>query len=97
MFSLRLTVYLSGHGTLNVPADAAILHHYRVCEFGGNDCIKTASTIDTTAFRYKDRLIEAVKGRYNSLKDSCQLYELPSPPRRVFTGLMKLFNGETQR
>lgn len=82
---------------MNVPADAAILHHYRVCEFGGNDCIKTASTVDTTAFRYKERLIKAVKDRFNSLKVTCQLYDLPSPPRHVFTGLMKLFNGEIQR
>lgn len=43
--------FVPGHGTLNVPADAAILHHYRICEFGGDDCIKTASVVDTTAYR----------------------------------------------
>ncbi|CAA9996492.1 unnamed protein product [Nesidiocoris tenuis] len=43
--------FVPGHGTLNVPADAAILNHYRVCEFGGDDCVKTASVIDRTAFR----------------------------------------------
>jgi len=26
--------------TLNVPASYGFLHHYRVCEFGGDDCVK---------------------------------------------------------
>lgn len=46
-------IFLSFSGTLNVPVDAAILHHYRICEFGGNDCIKTSSVVDRTAYRYR--------------------------------------------
>ncbi|XP_023321421.1 uncharacterized protein LOC111696112 [Eurytemora carolleeae] len=35
------------HGrTLNVPTSTGFLHHYRVCEFGGNDCIKNAHVED---------------------------------------------------
>lgn len=83
---------------MNVPPDAAILHHYRVCEFGGNDCVKTASTVDMTAFRYRNRLVSAVRGLYNTLKSPCGLYELPPPPKKVYTGLMKkLFSVETRR
>ncbi|PSN34263.1 hypothetical protein C0J52_18765 [Blattella germanica] len=68
-----------GHGTLNVPPDAAILHHYRVCEFGGNDCIKTASVVDRTAYRYKDRLVSNVKAKWQELKAKCDLPDLPYP------------------
>lgn len=69
--------FVPGHGTLNVPPDAAILHHYRVCEFGGNDCIKTASVIDQTAYRYKDRLVNRVKAKWHELKAKCNLPDLP--------------------
>jgi len=69
--------FVPGHGTLNVPPDSAILHHYRVCEFGGNDCIKTASVIDRTAYRYKDRLVNRVKAKWHELQTKCNLPELP--------------------
>lgn len=69
--------FVPGHGTLNVPPDAAILHHYRVCEFGGNDCIKTASVVDRTAYRYKERLVNRVKSKWQDLKVKCSLPELP--------------------
>ena len=71
--------FVPGHGTLNVPPDAAILHHYRVCEFGGNDCIKTASVVDRTAYRYKDRLVARVKSKWQELKTKCDLPDLPYP------------------
>jgi hypothetical protein len=68
--------FIPGHGTLNVPPDAAILHHYRVCEFGGNDCIKTASVVDPTAHRYRERLLRRVKSKWQDLKVKCNLPEL---------------------
>lgn len=77
--------FIPGHGTLNVPADAAILHHYRVCEFGGDDCVKAASTVDTMAYRYKERLIGRVSNRFIQLKQTCQLLDLPPPPRKSTT------------
>lgn len=69
--------FIPGHGTYNVPADAAILHHYRICEFGGDDCIKAASTIDTTMFKYRERLVNIVKTKYKQFKNKCNLNDLP--------------------
>lgn len=69
--------FLPGHGTINVPADSAILHHYRICEFGGNDCVKTANIRDRIAFRYRDRLLYNVKEMWNLLKESCKLPNVP--------------------
>ncbi|XP_067005101.1 uncharacterized protein [Anabrus simplex] len=71
--------FVPGHGTLNVPPDAAILHHYRVCEFGGDDCIKTASVVDQTAYRYRDRLTERVRAKWNELQAQCDLPDLSGP------------------
>ncbi|XP_049948104.1 uncharacterized protein LOC126456393 [Schistocerca serialis cubense] len=62
-----------GHGTLNVPADAAILHHYRVCEFGGDDCVKTPSVVDRMVHRYRERLEARVLARWRELRDRCHL------------------------
>lgn len=56
--------FVPGHGTVNVPQDAAILHHYRVCEFGGDDCVKTPSIIDRTAYRCAFSLSDLLQERY---------------------------------
>ncbi len=45
---------------LNVPTTEGFLHHYRVCEFGGDDCVNTPSVVDRTAHRYKEQLVERV-------------------------------------
>ncbi|XP_058059014.1 uncharacterized protein LOC131209879 [Anopheles bellator] len=79
--------FCPGRGSLNVPADAAILHHYRVCEFGGDDCIKTPSLVDRTAHRYSTRLLDRVGTVYGYLKESCDLPDIASaqtkpPPTR---------------
>jgi hypothetical protein len=42
---------------LNVPTSVGFLHHYRVCEFGGGDCIHTDSKVDRTAYKYRDDLV----------------------------------------
>lgn len=63
--------FVPGHGTFNVPADAAILHHYRVCEFGGDDCIKTASIVDRTAYKYLDKLADRVETVWQELTLLC--------------------------
>ncbi|XP_076379257.1 uncharacterized protein LOC143259735 [Megalopta genalis] len=72
--------FIPGHGTLNVPSDAAILHHYRVCEFGGDDCIKTQSVIDRTAYKYKERLSENVAKTWTDLSTECLLPKLEPVP-----------------
>lgn len=40
-----------------------LLHHYRVCEFGGEDCVKLPSQIDRTMYRWKDILLKSVLSR----------------------------------
>lgn len=72
--------FIPGHGTLNMPLDAAILHHYRVCEFGGDDCIKTPSVVDRTAYKYKDRLAENADRAWTDLSTECTLPELDPVP-----------------
>uniref|UniRef100_A0ABD2XMA2 Glycosyltransferase family 92 protein n=1 Tax=Trichogramma kaykai TaxID=54128 RepID=A0ABD2XMA2_9HYME len=73
--------FVPGHTTVNVPADAAILHHYRVCEFGGDDCVKTASTVDRTAYKYLDKLADRVEATWQQLAKICPgLPELQQPP-----------------
>ncbi|XP_018901984.2 LOW QUALITY PROTEIN: beta-1,4-galactosyltransferase galt-1 [Bemisia tabaci] len=67
--------FIPGHGTLNVPSDVGLLHHYRVCEFGGNDCVKSKSVIDQIAYRYATRLVVNFHERYTSFP--CALPKLP--------------------
>ncbi|XP_013107837.2 uncharacterized protein LOC106087360 isoform X1 [Stomoxys calcitrans] len=73
--------YAPGKGSLNVPPTDAILQHYRVCEFGGNDCIKAPSIIDRTSNKYINRLVERVLTVYRYLKTKCDLPELPPIPK----------------
>ncbi|XP_067620663.1 uncharacterized protein [Eurosta solidaginis] len=67
-------------GSLNVPPIDGILQHYRVCEFGGNDCIKAPSVVDRTATKYVNRLVERVELVYKHLKKRCDLPALPNEP-----------------
>lgn len=75
-------MFFQGQGTLNMPAYTASLHHYRVCEFGGDDCVKTSSVIDHTTYRYKTRLVDRVTKQYWKLKDQCHLSNLPDIPKK---------------
>lgn len=74
--------FCPGRGSLNVPADSAILHHYRVCEFGGDDCVKSPSLQDRTAHRYSKDLIDRVGAIYDYLKEPCKLPDLPMAPTK---------------
>ncbi|XP_035432407.2 uncharacterized protein LOC118264116 isoform X1 [Spodoptera frugiperda] len=50
-----------GASSVGVNTDRALLHHYRInCEFGGLTCLQVPSTIDRTAHRWKDELMERV-------------------------------------
>lgn len=75
--------FVPGRGALNVPADAGILHHYRVCEFGGDDCVKTPSTVDRTAHRHGATLVARVRERYAEMRAECGLLEVPAAPTRA--------------
>jgi hypothetical protein len=54
-----------------------------VCEFGGNDCIKSPSVEDRTAHKYGKRLIERVNAVYRHLKNVCDLPDLPPTPTKA--------------
>ncbi|KAG8226200.1 hypothetical protein J437_LFUL012459 [Ladona fulva] len=63
-------------GAVHVPSEAALLHHYRVCEFGGDDCIRTAaSVVDRTAHRFREPLVKRVAARWAEAREAC-----PVPP-----------------
>ena len=53
-----------------------------MCEFGGDDCIKSPSLDDRTAHKYSSRLIERVGAIYDYLKEPCQLNDLPPAPTK---------------
>ncbi|SPP85765.1 Hypothetical predicted protein [Drosophila guanche] len=69
-----------GKVSLNVPPKEAILQHYRVCEFGGNDCIKAPSVVDRTTSKYVNRLVQRVDTVYRHLRQRCDLPALPTLP-----------------
>ena len=62
---------------VNVKTSVAFLHHYRVCEFGGDDCIHTDSVVDQTVFKYAEELLNNVRGVMKELSRSCKLNDMP--------------------
>lgn len=52
--------YLGRHAMHRVSQDDALLHHYRICEFGGFDCVRQPSLVDRTALRFNTSLLESV-------------------------------------
>ena len=46
---------------MNVDPKHAVSHHYRICEFGGFDCLKGASKIDRVAHKWAENLFPNVK------------------------------------
>ncbi|XP_017835219.2 uncharacterized protein LOC108594527 [Drosophila busckii] len=75
--------FAPGKGSLNVPPKDAMLQHYRVCEFGGNDCIKAPSIVDRTTTKYVNRLVQRVDAVYRHLRQRCDLPALPRLPKRT--------------
>ena len=67
---------------VNVPTSIGFLHHYRVCEFGGDDCVHTDSRVDRTVYRYRDLLVKNVEKVVLKLSRSCQLEKLQSEMSR---------------
>jgi len=59
--------------TLNVPASYGILHHYRVCEFGGDDCVNSNEYVedDRVGKIYGQTLINNV--RETIQKSGCKI------------------------
>ncbi|KAK2714536.1 hypothetical protein QYM36_008932 [Artemia franciscana] len=63
----------AGKGTVQVPPDVGYLHHYRVCEFGGDDCVKEESMIDRTAHKYQSELLKSVLAAIDDIGSVCKL------------------------
>ena len=53
--------------------DDGLSHHYRICEFGGFECLNTSSVIDTSAQKWGKSLISNVRTACNNIfdKDGC--------------------------
>lgn len=64
--------FATGKAMTNVAPEAAFLHHYRVCEFGGNDCINTTHVTDRRMYAWRDQLVDAVALRLRLLQPVCQ-------------------------
>ena len=58
--NIRLA-FLSGFVAKNINEDVAVSHHYRICEFGGFDCLKLPSMTDLVAHRWAKSLFGKVK------------------------------------
>lgn len=58
---------------LNVPTNVGFLHHYRVCEFGGDDCVHAPNQVDRTVHKYQETLLQNVKKVILKLSDQCKL------------------------
>ena len=71
---------------VNVPTSIGFLHHYRVCEFGGDDCVHTDNRVDRTVYRYRDLLVKNVEKVVQKLSDSCQLDKLQGEMSRDSVG-----------
>ncbi|KAL3209086.1 hypothetical protein MRX96_038378 [Rhipicephalus microplus] len=70
--------------TLRKTLPSPFLHHYRVCEFGGNDCVNATSVRDTKVYHWKTRLLEAVSRRMKMLRR--RDLACPAQPPRVRPG-----------
>ncbi|XP_069943825.1 uncharacterized protein [Cherax quadricarinatus] len=44
----------------NVPPDVGMSHHYRICEFGGFDCLKKENLVDRRAHNWLVPLVKSV-------------------------------------
>jgi Glycosyltransferase family 92 len=53
--------------------DEGFLHHYRICEFGGDDCIRQSSEKDRTTWKWKSSLSNAVDKVQQRLGGVCDL------------------------
>ena len=64
---------------LNVPTNVGFLHHYRVCEFGGDDCIQAPSLVDKTIHKYSQNLTQNIDQIVRKLATRCNLETAQAP------------------
>ncbi|XP_045497331.1 uncharacterized protein LOC123695504 [Colias croceus] len=61
-----------GASSVGVPTERALLHHYRIaCEYGGMQCLTVPSTVDRTAHRWADELMQRVAAEKELLARVC--------------------------
>ncbi|XP_022236008.1 uncharacterized protein LOC111083656 [Limulus polyphemus] len=70
--------FLPGRAMVDIPSSIGFLHHYRICEFGGNDCINTTSVVDRRIYRWKDQLVQAVQTRLRNWDFVCNFSAVSS-------------------
>lgn len=58
---------------VNIDPKIGALHHYRVCEFGGNDCVKSPSVVERRVHFWKDRLIHRITDNIDKWSKFCIL------------------------
>ncbi|RWS26278.1 hypothetical protein B4U80_00416 [Leptotrombidium deliense] len=58
---------------VNIAPRVAFLHHYRICEYGGNECVKSSSVVDKRAHFWSHSLIETVEKMYKSYSQTCTI------------------------
>lgn len=63
--------FVNGFGAVHVHSRAALLHHYRVCEFGGLECLKSSSVQDRRAHHWASSLNIAMKDLYANYSKVC--------------------------
>ena len=68
----------TGHA-VNVPTKEGFLHHYRVCEFGGDDCVQAPNQVDRTLLKYRHQLERNVGNIVDKLRTKCSLQNIFLP------------------
>ena len=58
--------------TFDVPTDVGFLHHYRGCEFGGDDCVNDPNQVDQTVHKYQSILLKNIKTVLSKLSHQCK-------------------------
>ena len=51
---------ISGYKQIKISQEEGLSHHYRICEYGGYDCLKKSSVNDSTALKWGSKLIGRV-------------------------------------
>ena len=81
--NLQITVHdpnslFTGYKQKYIKAEEGLSHHYRICEFGGFDCLKKTSISDPTAAKWGPSLIPNIDEKCNQIfgNASCP----PAPP-----------------
>jgi len=70
--------HISGSKSFKIEPSYGSSHHYRICEFGGFDCLKEPSQVDNTTHRWQHKLIQNIQQTCTKVfgEEGCP----PAPP-----------------